>query len=1067
MYNLSRNSKIFARVARECRFNMPQQYMLKLNRAASSSIGGSSTIADSHLVEGKSFSTNAKPDQLLNTISDTQMETNVRTIPWFQSNMPESYFRQIPEEMRTQHLIAVSAIRQLGNSEGNEHLSLQIKTETPGKTEITVMNTDSRPGNLFNQMKLLPQPPQNTELTRVKVFQSNDGALSLNIFTFNHQEHEKAIMGMATGEDASRIYDGLDKHGMNVEADLNEYITLCAPDYIRNSELRDFLVQKELYSRVKGSDQTEIKYEAADGLRNAKLTLASSNVRPEVLLRLTLKMLHLYGIGVLRAHMDKIKDPLNDTDESEGYVTMLRLFVTPETAHKVDEVGVDSLLNNLKRIKWLDDETVDLGLHDCPQLGLDKAEVVTALCSMLQGPLFKINANIFASLKSTLQVIKSKTIYVELVDSIAELFLDKFKPSKDPATGKIVSSVSEAELEARISDINRRISTLNAEGPKALLYKLVECVQLTLRTNFYNRDRYALSLRIDPSLLVSSSDRSLPYGVLFSHGRWFNGFHNRFRDIARGGLRIVIPQNVDQYHMEACKIYEEVYALSNAQQLKNKDIPEGGAKAVVLVNTSALPPAIRSSNIRKSIRAFTDSILDLIVKDSTSKLVDYYKKDELIYLGPDENVVPSDIEWICKRAAQRGYPIPAAFMSSKADAGFNHKEFGVTSEGVVVYLDVALRATLGIDPDKEPFTLKITGGPDGDVAGNLMKIVINKYGKNVKIVGIADGFGVAEDPNGLDSDELLRLVNESLPITSFDRSRLSAQGEMLEANDDEGITRRNTMHFRVKSDAFVPAGGRPNTINAENVRNFIDDNGVPSSPLIVEGANIFITNEAREILYKEAQVPIVKDSTANKCGVIASSCEIAASMLVSKEEFMEMKPVLVKDVIDILHSAARKEAELLFREYGNYPGNLPHFSERISMAISRVTDAVDEYLQSHSATNPELLEELLPVIKDKLPHALREPKFADRIKTHFPLEYQYASIASALATELVYNEGINFVESQPNEKLAERAINYHREFSQITKMLPEVEGADMAPEARNKVLDLLKRGGARTAMGVF
>ena len=57
-----------------------------------------------------------------------------------------------------------------------------MKTETAGKTDITVMNTDSRPGNLFNQMKSLPEPPQNTELTRVKVFQSNDGALSLNIF---------------------------------------------------------------------------------------------------------------------------------------------------------------------------------------------------------------------------------------------------------------------------------------------------------------------------------------------------------------------------------------------------------------------------------------------------------------------------------------------------------------------------------------------------------------------------------------------------------------------------------------------------------------------------------------------------------------------------------------------------------------------------------------------------------------------------------------------------------------------------------------------------------------------
>jgi glutamate dehydrogenase len=34
------------------------------------------------------------------------------------------------------------------------------------------------------------------------------------------------------------------------------------------------------------------------------------------------------------------------------------------------------------------------------------------------------------------------------------------------------------------------------------------------------------------------------------------------------------------------------------------------------------------------------------------------------------------------------------------DAGINHKEFGVTSEGVVVYLDVALRSVLKINPDK-------------------------------------------------------------------------------------------------------------------------------------------------------------------------------------------------------------------------------------------------------------------------------------------------------------------------------------------------------------------------------
>ena len=82
---------------------------------------------------------------------------------------------------------------------------------------------------------------------------------------------------------------------------------------------------------------------------------------------------------------------------------------------------------------------------------------------------------------------------------------------------------------------------------------------------------------------------------------------------------------------------------------------------------------------------------------------------------------------------------------------------------------------------------------------------------------------------------------------------------------------RNTMHTRVKSDAFVPAGGRPNTINISNYKAFLDDEGVPCSPLIVEGANLFVTPMARRALFDEGGVLIVKDSSANKCGVITSS----------------------------------------------------------------------------------------------------------------------------------------------------------------------------------------------------
>jgi glutamate dehydrogenase len=448
-------------------------------------------------------------------------------------------------------------------------------------------------------------------------------------------------------------------------------------------------------------------------------------------------------------------------------------------------------------------------------------------------------------------------------------------------------------------------------------------------------------------------------------------------------------------------------------------------------------------------------------------LVDHYKKDELIYLGPDEQVIPSDIDWICERAAQRGYPIPAAFMSSKKGAGINHKEYGVTSEGIVCYLDVALRNTLKIDPKKDPFTIKITGGPDGDVAGNLIKILFREYGDNCKVVGIADGFGVAEDPNGLNSKELLRLVEEALPITSFNREKLSPTGVMFDIVSQEGLSRRLTMCFRVKADAFVPAGGRPNTINGSNWKNFLDSNGKPSSPLIVEGANIFTTNEARALLWKEAGVQIVKDSSANKCGVITSACEVMASMLLSKDEFMEIKEELVKDVLVRLKDVANKEGDLLFREFNNYQGALPYFSERISEAINACTDAISDALENVQKDDP-LFRELFPIIIEALPKKLADIA-GDRVNSRFPLQYQKAIIASSLASQLVYNEGIHFVLSQSPDQLAKVAFEYYREDKRMKNLLLAVS-ADMGKlnvEQKEKVIALLKKGGVRASLGRY
>ena len=59
--------------------------------------------------------------------------------------------------------------------------------------------------------------------------------------------------------------------------------------------------------------------------------------------------------------------------------------------------------------------------------------------------------------------------------------------------------------------------------------------------------------------------------------------------------------------------------------------------------------------------------------------------------------------------------------------------------------------------------------------------------------------------------------------------------------------------------------------------------------------------------------------------MITSSGEVAASMLLSRDEFLFVKKELIEDVLVKLKHLARLEAELLFREFANYPGALPQF----------------------------------------------------------------------------------------------------------------------------------------------
>jgi len=262
----------------------------------------------------------------------------------------------------------------------------------------------------------------------------------------------------------------------------------------------------------------------------------------------------------------------------------------------------------------------------------------------------------------------------------------------------------------------------------------------------------------------------------------------------------------------------------------------------------------------------------------------------------------------------------------------------------------------------------------------------------------------------------------------------------------------------LKADAFIPAGGRPNTININNYEKYFLEDGKPSAPLIVEAANIFTTPEARKEFGKRG-ISIVKDSSANKAGVCCSSYEIVASMLLPPEEFLKDKEEIVADVLDKLRQSARTEAELLFREYRSNPEvQLPFYSQAISGAINRATDAVDEALKKNYSMISNDLRHRLMV--DSLPKKLVEVA-GDRLED-LPQAYIIAMMSAQLGSKMVYNEGLDFIDSLSDTSLAQFATSYVLQEDKLKNMLDEVTSSDLPH--KDELLKLLKAAGVRSVL---
>eukprot|EP00301_Raphidiophrys_heterophryoidea_P000173 c10090_g2_i1.p1 GENE.c10090_g2_i1~~c10090_g2_i1.p1 ORF type:complete len:1136 (+),score=350.29 c10090_g2_i1:83-3409(+) len=546
----------------------------------------------------------------------------------------------------------------------------------------------------------------------------------------------------------------------------------------------------------------------------------------------------------------------------------------------------------------------------------------------------------------------------------------------------------------------------------------------TRKTNMWRKNKSSLVFEIDPQCIAKETRRYpvTPFCILMIVGSDFRGFHVRFSDISRGGVRLIKSNSEAEWQRNAAELFFENYSLALTQNKKNKDIPEGGSKGVILTK-------IRQTDLHTPFARYMDSILDMLSPDPDAVSVKPQgepAKEDMIFIGPDENTAEL-MDWAALYARQRKLKTWKAFTTGKSASigGIPHDVYGMTTRGVHQYVLGALDK-LGLK--EEEVTKCQTGGPDGDLGSN--EILISKD----RTISIVDGSGVLYDPAGLNRDELVRLAKGRKTVSNFDRKFLSKKGFLVLCEQknvtlpdgsvvEDGIKFRNSFHLHplFTADVFVPCGGRPAAVNMGNIEQFVRVRGEDGSSkrrftLVVEGANLFITQDARLVLERHG-VTLFKDASANKGGVTSSSCEVLAALALNDEEFSqtmcstegrlpEFYQGYAIEVQAKIESNARREFDCLWAE-----------KQRTNIPISTIGDTLSAKINdlATSIRGSPLLFDDVPlrnlVLSRAVPPLL--VKFVGGVGNlvkRVPDAYTRWIFAAYLASDYVYTCGLNTTE---------------------------------------------------------
>ena len=610
--------------------------------------------------------------------------------------LPAEYFREIPADEYAQHFKALVAIEACD-------IRQEVLIHHQEGKRITVVSRENYPGLLA---RLIRNLPDERPLVGAKIFSSADQDFIVDVFDFQDDEPRESADPQgneSTSENLEQVIQQVVQLTDVQEAEVRPFIESYNRSHAILESPEDLAHQFVALQEI--AHINDIRVLCAPDADSWKITVSASNATTRTVLARSADYFGLRDINIEKSVLENVQ--VRDSTS----VALLTFRVSVPEGYQPETVVAE-----MEHYLRVDDDI--LSLLETPFLerisfvdAVQRAELFLCMAKLTQH-----NLHFCGELDiSHERVLRTMRKHEGLSYDAIQLLQNRFARGSQLVALRGIDAFTD-QLQAIADPLERQ--TMKT------LFRLVLAVQ---RANINTPRRRCTALRLSGKIFENLHHGDTPFAIFYVYGQGFDGFHVRFRNVSRGGMRLVPTRNREHYLFEGARVFEEAWRLATAQQLKNKDIAEGGSKAVVVCKPDSV--------LGRVGRDFVDGLLDLVtdVLGTTANDLESIGQ-EFLYLGPDENVTNELIDWIVQRSEERAYPYPATIMSSKPTAGINHKEFGVTSEGVLIFLRQALLEH-GIDPSSQPFTVKLTGGPDGDVGGNAIRILVRDFPATAKSSG--------------------------------------------------------------------------------------------------------------------------------------------------------------------------------------------------------------------------------------------------------------------------------------------------------------------------------------------